>query len=491
MSRTQSYSRIIKSTGIFGGVQFVTALVGILKTKLVAVLLGAEGVGLYGLLQSTISMISSFSNVGLSNSAVREIAQYDQNKDSKSIGRTIVVVKKWAMITGISGLILTIAFSPFLSKLVFANKSYTFSFIWLSLSILLDQLSSSNMVILQGLRKLNYLAKANIIGSLAGLLISIPCFYYYGEKGIVSALLLSSFTLLARSWYYARKVSYEHIPVSWKDLWKSGGNMMKLGMILSLTGMVGMGSMYILRVWIGRVIGIEYVGYYNAAFMIIEGYVAMVFSAMSTDFFPRLSQIHTDNTACRKLINEQAEVSLIVITPLLMILVGFSDLIITVLYTHSFIPAVPVLRFAALGVLFKAFAFPFGYMYIAKADKNIFLIKELLSWSYIVMFSIVMYSFFGTKGLGIGYAFGYLFTTIQTLILNKYLYKIIPETKVAILFSLSFSLLLSITFIQFIESYLLKAILSASLLIISILYSIYEFNKRMNIKLLLSKLRNR
>lgn len=491
MSRTQSYGRIIKSTGIFGGVQIITALVGIMKTKIVAVLLGAEGVGLYGLLQSTISMISSLSNVGLSNSAVREIAQYDQKDDRKSIGSTIVVIKKWAMITGISGLILTIVFSPVLSELVFANKSYTFSFIWLSFSILFDQLSASNIVILQGLRKLNYLAKANIIGSLAGLLISVPCFYYYGEKGIVPALLLASFTLLIRSWYYARKVSYEHIPVSWRGLWNSGGSMMKLGVILSLTGLVGMGSMYILRVWIGREIGVEYVGYYNAVFMIIEGYVAMVFSAMSTDFFPRLSQIQSDNTACRKLINEQAEVSLIVITPLLMVLAGFSDLIITILYTRSFIPAVPVLRFAALGVLFKAFAFPFGYMYIAKADKKVFLIKEILSWSYIVILSIFMYYFFGATGLGLGYALGYLFTTIQTLILNKYLYRIVPEVKAIVLFLLSISLLLSICLIQFIESSLLRNIFSACLIIISILYSLYEFNKRMNIKQLLSKLRNR
>lgn len=491
MSRTHSYDRIIKSTGIFGGVQIVTALVGIMKTKIVAVLLGAEGVGLYGLLQSTISMISSLSNVGLSNSAVREIAQYDQNEDAQSIGSTIVVIKKWALITGISGLILTIAFSPVISELVFANKSYTFSFIWLSLSILFDQLSASNMVLLQGLRKLNYLAKANIIGSFAGLLISVPCFYYYGEKGIVPALLLSSFTLLIRSWYYARKVSYEHIHVSWKDLWNSGGNMMKLGVILSLTGLVGMGSMYILRVWIGREIGIEYVGYYNAAFMIIEGYVAMVFSAMSTDFFPRLSQIHTDNIACRKLINEQSEVSLIVITPLLMVLAGFSELIITILYTSSFIPAVPLLRFATLGVLFKAFAFPFGYMYIAKADKKVFLIKEVLSWSYIVVLSIIMYYLFGTTGLSIGYALGYLFTTIQTLILNKYLYKIAPERKALVLLLSSCFLLLSICFIQFIGTPVLRCLLSVILIIFSVIYSLYEFNKRMNIKLLLSNLRKK
>lgn len=489
MSRTHSYDRIIKSTGIFGGVQIVTALVGIMKTKIVAVLLGAEGVGLYGLLQSTISMISSLSNVGLSNSAVREIAQYDQNEDAQSIGSTIVVIKKWALITGISGLILTIAFSPVISELVFANKSYSFSFIWLSLSILFDQLSASNMVLLQGLRKLNYLAKANIIGSFAGLLISVPCFYYYGEKGIVPALLLSSFTLLIRSWYYARKVSYEHIHVSWKDLWNSGGNMMKLGVILSLTGLVGMGSMYILRVWIGREIGIEYVGYYNAAFMIIEGYVAMVFSAMSTDFFPRLSQIHTDNIACRKLINEQSEVSLIVITPLLLMLIGFSEVIISLLYSESFTLAAPVLRFATIGVLFKAFSFPFGYIYVAKADKKVFLIKEIFSWMYILVSSITMYYLYGIEGLGIGYAIGYCLSTIQNLLLNRYLYHIHPAVNTSILFLISLAMLSVMNYIQSIENYLLEQVLTFFLITFSFIYSYTELNKRIHVRQFLSNLR--
>ena len=46
--KTSSYSGIFKSTFLFGFVQVVRILVGVIKNKVVAILLGAEGMGIYG-----------------------------------------------------------------------------------------------------------------------------------------------------------------------------------------------------------------------------------------------------------------------------------------------------------------------------------------------------------------------------------------------------------------------------------------------------------
>ena len=43
------YRTIVKATGLFGGTQVFTILCSIIKTKLVAIWLGAEGVGIIGL----------------------------------------------------------------------------------------------------------------------------------------------------------------------------------------------------------------------------------------------------------------------------------------------------------------------------------------------------------------------------------------------------------------------------------------------------------
>ena len=56
--KTGGYLHILKYTGLFGGVQGLNVLIGIVRNKLVAVLLGPQGVGLISLFNTTVRFIS-------------------------------------------------------------------------------------------------------------------------------------------------------------------------------------------------------------------------------------------------------------------------------------------------------------------------------------------------------------------------------------------------------------------------------------------------
>ena len=81
-----SYKNITKAIGLFGGVQVFNILAGIIKNKIVAVLLGPVGMGISGILISTTSMISSATGLGLHTSAVRDVAKAYSSKDEKEVG---------------------------------------------------------------------------------------------------------------------------------------------------------------------------------------------------------------------------------------------------------------------------------------------------------------------------------------------------------------------------------------------------------------------
>ena len=65
-----SYEQALKSTGIVGGTQFLTILITVVKTKIVALLLGPAGVGVLGLLQGIVDMIRNATGLGIHFSAV-------------------------------------------------------------------------------------------------------------------------------------------------------------------------------------------------------------------------------------------------------------------------------------------------------------------------------------------------------------------------------------------------------------------------------------
>ena len=75
------YRTIVKATGLFGGTQVFTILCSIIKTKLVAIWLGAEGVGIIGLYNNTVEMISSLTRLGIGTSSVRDLSKAFKSGD--------------------------------------------------------------------------------------------------------------------------------------------------------------------------------------------------------------------------------------------------------------------------------------------------------------------------------------------------------------------------------------------------------------------------
>ena len=73
--KENSYSHILKYTGLFGSVQGLGILVGVLRNKFTALFLGPSGMGLLSLFSSTISVLSSACNFGIPTSGVKFISE--------------------------------------------------------------------------------------------------------------------------------------------------------------------------------------------------------------------------------------------------------------------------------------------------------------------------------------------------------------------------------------------------------------------------------
>ena len=177
-----SYSSILKATSLFGGVQIISIIIKVIKSKFMALFLGAEGIGISGLLTSSLDLVSASTNFGLHISAVKDISEANASENKSRVAVVITVLKKILWITGILGLISTIVFSSVLSEIAFGTSEYSLAFVWLSITLLFTQLTSGHLVLLQGLQKLKFLAKANLLGSFTGTLVTIPLYYFFRIK---------------------------------------------------------------------------------------------------------------------------------------------------------------------------------------------------------------------------------------------------------------------------------------------------------------------
>ena len=230
-----SYRQIMKATSLFGGVQVFNILITIIRSKLIAVLLGPVGIGIAGLLNETIGLIKGLTSFGLGTSAVKNVAEANAGGNQERVGVVIAVFRKWVWVTGLLGFVVTLVLSSVLSRFAFGNNEYTIAFIFLSVTLLLSHISAGQGVILQGMRQIKYLAKSGMTGSVLGLLTSIPLYYFFGKKGIVPAIIITSCTSLCLSWYFANKVKVMKVIVSFETALTEGKSMLSLGIMLSLS----------------------------------------------------------------------------------------------------------------------------------------------------------------------------------------------------------------------------------------------------------------
>lgn len=478
-----SYRSIFKATSLFGGVQIWKILINIVKQKFIAILLGPTGMGISGLFLSATSFVQSFTAMGLSTSAVKNVAEAAATGDTKRVNRVVATLRKLVWITGLLGTVVVIVLSPVLSKSSFGNYDYTIPFIFLSVTLLFHQLSAGQSVLLQGLRRLRHLALSGVLGSLFGLLFSVPIYYFFGVKGIVPTLILDSVTAVLLTWYFARKIPIDCPKMTFKETVVEGKNMLGMGLSMSLTNILTLGIAYLLRVFIAREGGTDQVGLYTAGFAIVNTYIGMVFTAMSTDYYPRLSSVNKDNTKCRELINQQAEIATLLVAPLALVFILFAPLIIKILYTDAFLGVVSFMQLCMLGMLFKAGSWSISFVFLAKSDMRQFIFNEVLIKIINVPMYLLSYKYYGLFGMGVAYILNYFIYMILVYVVSKRKFDFTFSTDYKKQL-LVFGVLLAATFLTLIllPNKIVSYSISSLCVIAGVIYSLFKLNNKLNLK---------
>lgn len=483
MSENKStYVQIVKTTSFLGGVQFLNIFISIIRTKLISLFIGPSGMGIATLLGSAINIISGISSLGIETSSIKYISGSYKNEDLNTVSRTVSIVRKLVLFTGFLGAFLTIIFSKWLSIITFGNSNHTNSFIFLSITLLIKQLCVGKLVVLQGLRKIKLLAKANFYGNLFGLIFSIPLYYYYQIDAIVPTIIVASFSALFFSFYYSKKIKIVNIRIENNKLLMEGKNIIHLGIMLTFSGLLTLLSTYLIQIYIGKTNSIEQVGFFNAGFTLLNSYVGIIFTVMSTDYFPRLSSICDDNEKIRISVMQQAFMSVLIITPIIILFLIFIPLIIKVIYTSKFISIIPMVCFGILGMLFKAVSWSMGFVLIAKGDSNIF-IKTAIGFSCLSLFlNILGYYYYGLEGLGFSFLIYYLIHFFVIKIITKKLYGFYFDNK----FYQNYLICLVMCCLTFLFRYIsdtnLKYSSMSVMAIVSFGFVLFQINKIINLK---------
>ena len=402
-----TYRNVLKSTSMIGGSSAINILIGMVRTKFVAALLGPAGVGLMGVYGTIIGMAGTLAGMGISTSGVRQIAVAHAKCDEYAITKTVMTLRRTVWLTGILGWLGLAAVAWPLSRMTFGSGAQACNIALLGCTVLFGAIATGQSCMLQGTRRIKELAWVSSLGAINGTFISVPCFYFWGSNGIVPSLILGSLAALVTSWWFARRIPMCLLTLSWYASRDEVRQLLHLGFPIMLSGLFGAASAYLIRVVLLSQVGLEGVGIYGAAFSLSGMLANFVLSAMGADYYPRLTAVANDPTRVQDEINAQTEIALLLATPALAATLIFAPLAIAIFYTNRFAGATEILRWAVFGVFGRVVTWPLGFLILAKGCGGLFLFTEIFSGLFHLALVWICTKTWGLQGTGIAFALLY------------------------------------------------------------------------------------
>lgn len=412
-SGTSDFRSILKSSALIGASSVINVGVGALRTKALAVLLGPTGIGLMGAFGMILDLARNFSELGITASGVRQIAEAESSGEEMRLAVTVLVLRRTALGCGVLGALVLWASSGAVSRLTFGSEEHATSISILSIALFLSVVAGGQGALLQGTRRMKALASVSVYGALLGTIASVSIIFFAREKGIVPSLVASVMASIVLSWWFVRKVRTVDVVLQAGEAAREAALLFKLGLAFLASGLLMTGATFAVRTFVIRTLGLEAAGIYQAAWTLGGLYVGFVLQALGMDFYPRLVGVADDHQACNAMVNEQTQASMLMAAPGILATITFAPLVVALFYSAKFVGAVVLLRWFCLGMALRVITWPMGFIIVAKNQQLVYFAVEAAWATFNVAATWWGLHLFGLEGAGIAFMLSYVFHALM------------------------------------------------------------------------------
>ena len=404
VSEGNSYRQILRSSSIIGGASMVNIMIGLVRMKAVALLLGPAGVGLIGLFTNLVALASNVAGLGFGNVGTRQIAEAAGQGDPQRIAAARRALLWGTMALAMGGALLLWLLRDVLAAHVLSDPLLAPQVGWLSLAVALTVAAASQNALLNGLRRIGDIARVQMGSALLATAAGLAAIAWLGVAGVVAFVIAVPLATFVLGHWYVSRLPRVQAPVSdLRALSAQWRTMAKLGSAFMVAGLAGVAGQLVVRTMVQRDLGADALGQFQAAWAISMTYIGFVLGAMGTDFYPRLTAIIRDREAVNRLVNEQTEVALLLATPVLLAMLALAPWVIRLLYTAEFAEAASVLRWQVLGDFLKVASWPLGFILLAAGAGRTFMLTEWVAMGGFVLFTWIGLPLIGVKATGVAF----------------------------------------------------------------------------------------
>ncbi|MBK6774159.1 MAG: oligosaccharide flippase family protein [Ignavibacteria bacterium] len=392
----------------------ISLLSGIIRTKLLAVYLGVNGLGIFSQLTTFFNLLNFIIPLGIPLGLTKFISE--KEKEDLIFIKTVYenILKLFLITSIVSGSVICI-FSKYISQILLNTQDYYLFVILLGIILPVNVIGFFFDAYLKGLKQIKLFVRITVISSLVTLVFYFPLVYYFDIAGAILSLFVNSFIVLYLSYSNLKKSGLTGKISLTLPKFNNLGGIFQIGIGSLITGSVLQLMYLILRTITINELGIHENGIYQSIFNISQNYFGFIFISMSAYTLPKYSELKNDKDLIQE-INVNLRIVLFAIVPLIGLFYLFQDAILTLAFSRDFLNAARLLKYQFLGDFFKTTSWILGLWLIARGKILIWVLLDVL---YSINFIVIYYSLleYYTKDL-VAISMAYLICNLIHLILN-------------------------------------------------------------------------
>ena len=414
---------IFKATALLGGASAITILIGLVSSKVTAVLLGPSGFGLMALYQSIIALTVMIAGLGLPTAVTRAMARALAGGETEEA----IAARRAGWIVTICAAAIAMAlvagFAPEIGEVMLGSHADS-TWAWFIVpAILFSMLSTLQIAVVNARHRVADLARISVLSAALTLVPAIVLTWMFRSRGVAPALAASMLITLLVSHHYYRRSREEDLPARGGrtvPLLESCRELIAFGLPYVASVAVGAGILAILPVLILQVLGAEEVGLFRASSALAVNYLSVILASLSQDYFPRVASVSDDTEALNRIINDQLFLILLLAGPVILAMMGAVPYLIPLLYSHRFAGAAEILEWQLIGDLFKFATWTMGFVIMTRLGSKTFFLTELFGGTTLLASSWFGMKIWGLPGLGIAFlATGAIACAVNWLVLYR------------------------------------------------------------------------
>jgi O-antigen/teichoic acid export membrane protein len=414
----------LRATGIVAVGTAVSLAVSVITSKALAVLTGTEGIGLYGLMQSTLTLATIVFGLGISTSLVRAIAE---SGGADKEGQTDLLRAAAWLVTAVAALamvLIALLFGGDLAGALFADRSLGWAIPLIAFAAALTLVGGIEVAALNGFHLISTITRISVASSVIGGIGLIGFVAAAGADGIAPGLLTTASVgcavaigigsrVLGRPKFFAPRAMVSPIR-----------GMLAVGAPYTASQLAGTGAQLLLPIVVLYQLDSHAVGLFRAAITISTGYLAFVLTAFAQDYYPRIAA--ADASQVQDLIERRTRLVMAIAVPIILGTLALAPILVELLYASEFADATDVLQWQLIGDLLKLPAWALAFAILARGAAMTFFIVELVGGVSMVIAVWLATSALGIAGAGIGYLVSYAIYYVAVWLAARTVAPVIP-----------------------------------------------------------------